>query len=115
MKGNSIELVVIALMSVLLVVRLLTYMINFWPGFGSFEWTRKTQKESFIKMVQTEIRKSESNPKLYQSLKYMDVALLVIYATTLFLSHNKYVTFSTIPVEQGLLNLVVASLLLNYT
>jgi|TARA_B110000046_G_scaffold177284_1_gene203871 Na+/H+ antiporter NhaC len=111
----SIELTILALMAVLLTVRLFIYMINFWPGFGSFKWSRKTQKESYIKMVQTEIRKSESKPKLYQSMKYMDVALLVIYAVILFLSYNKYATFSTIPVKNGVVNLLVGSLLLNYT
>lgn len=113
MKITS-EHYILTFMIVLIIVRSLTYMINFWPGFGSFVWNKKTQKQSMIRSIQTEINKSESKPKLYQSLKFMDTAFLLVYAGVLLLSNKKYVKFSIIPVKTGVFNLLMASAFLNY-
>ena len=91
---------------VILLVRYIFYFINFFPGFGTFEWNNIKRKEEMIIRIQKELVKAKENPELYQILKYLDYS--VILALFFYFAFGNWKSDDT-------MKLLIVAVFMNYT
>lgn len=92
-------------MMIVLLVRVMIYLVHFFPGFGEFTWSKIEQKELYVQRILDELKKAKKKPEMYQSLKYYDIAILILFAWFLFFTEkSQFIAFLKLAIGMTLLN-----------
>lgn len=92
-------------MAIVVILRFVLYLVHFFPGFGKFTWGKIEQKELYVQRMLDELKKAKKKPGIYQSLKYYDIAVLVLFAWFLYLTEkNQSTAFFKFAISMTLLN-----------